>query len=94
MLQILVTLQLDKFPTPLSLSHGECNVPRLLILDRYAMSFAGLDMKKLHERRRSEDSKIIHVLSSGYKAIFSWESLRTLQVGNLQYSCTSLFTTT
>ena len=48
---------------------------------RYAMSFAAVDLKKLYVKRRPEDSKVIHVLSSGLKAIFSWHNMHTLQVG-------------
>jgi hypothetical protein len=44
------------------------------------MSFAAVDLKKLYVKRRPEDSKVIHVLSSGLKAIFSWHNMRTLQV--------------
>lgn len=40
-----------------------------------------MDLKKLYVKRRPEDSKVIHVLSSGLKAVFSWHNMRTLQVG-------------
>jgi acyl-CoA oxidase len=54
-----------------------------LLAKTYAMSFAALDLKKLYVRRTPADSKTIHVLSSGLKAMLSWHGIRTLQVGLL-----------
>jgi acyl-CoA oxidase len=51
-----------------------------LLAKTYAMSFAALDLKKLYVRRTPADSKTIHVLSSGLKAMLSWHGIRTLQV--------------
>ncbi|XP_024393119.1 acyl-coenzyme A oxidase 3, peroxisomal [Physcomitrium patens] len=50
-----------------------------LLAKTYAMSFAAVDLKNLYVRRTPADSKVIHVLSSGLKAVFSWHNLRTLQ---------------
>ncbi|KAG0576313.1 hypothetical protein KC19_5G071100 [Ceratodon purpureus] len=50
-----------------------------LLAKTYAMNFAALDLKKLHLKKNPEDSKVVHVISSGFKAMFSWHSQRTLQ---------------
>uniref|UniRef100_A0A7I4CTY5 Acyl-coenzyme A oxidase n=1 Tax=Physcomitrium patens TaxID=3218 RepID=A0A7I4CTY5_PHYPA len=50
-----------------------------LLAKTYAMSFAAVDLKYLYLNRTHADSKVIHVLSSGLKAVFSWHNLRTLQ---------------
>lgn len=50
-----------------------------LLAKTYAMSFAAVDLKNLYVRRTPQDSKVIHVLSSGLKAVLSWHNLRTLQ---------------
>jgi len=50
-----------------------------LLAKSYAMSFACVDLKNIYVRRTPADSKVIHVLSSGLKAVFSWHNLRTLQ---------------
>ena len=34
----------------------------------------------MHVNRKAADAKVIHVLSSGLKAMFSWHNLRSLQV--------------
>jgi acyl-CoA oxidase len=47
---------------------------------RYAMSFAGNDLKKIYVKRTPELNKIIHVISSAFKANFTWHNMRTLQV--------------
>ena len=47
---------------------------------RYAMNFAALDLKKLYFNKDPKDVKIVHVMSSGLKAMFTWHSMRTLQV--------------
>ena len=44
------------------------------------MSFAGNDLKKIYVKRTLESSKVIHVLSSAFKATFTWHNMRTLQV--------------
>lgn len=47
---------------------------------RYAMNFAALDLKKLYFNKNPKDVKIVHIMSSGFKAMFTWHSMRTLQV--------------
>ncbi|XP_041005350.1 acyl-coenzyme A oxidase 3, peroxisomal-like [Juglans microcarpa x Juglans regia] len=50
-----------------------------LLAKTYAMSFAGNDLKKIYVKRTPESNKIIHVVSSAYKATFTWHNMRTLQ---------------
>eukprot|EP00249_Psilotum_nudum_P005913 c19319_g1_i1 orf=197-2248(+) len=50
-----------------------------LLATTYATSFAANELKMLYVRRKNADAKTIHVLSSGYKAMFSWHNIRTLQ---------------
>ncbi|KAH7425616.1 hypothetical protein KP509_11G062900 [Ceratopteris richardii] len=50
-----------------------------LLAKTYAVSFAAVQLKKIYVNRTSADSKLIHVLSSGYKAMCSWHNLNTLQ---------------
>eukprot|EP00252_Welwitschia_mirabilis_P019485 TRINITY_DN4526_c0_g2_i1.p1 TRINITY_DN4526_c0_g2~~TRINITY_DN4526_c0_g2_i1.p1 ORF type:complete len:721 (+),score=118.07 TRINITY_DN4526_c0_g2_i1:107-2164(+) len=50
-----------------------------LLAKTYAMRCAANDLKRLYWRRNPEDIKEIHVLSSGFKAMFSWHNMRTLQ---------------
>lgn len=50
-----------------------------LLAKTYAMSFAGNDLKKIYVKRTLESSKVIHVLSSAFKATFTWHNMRTLQ---------------
>eukprot|EP00897_Mesotaenium_endlicherianum_P007553 jgi/Mesen1/6826/ME000035S06196 len=50
-----------------------------LLAKTYAMGFAVNELKELYVRRKPSDSKVIHVQSSGYKAMASWHMLRTLQ---------------
>lgn len=59
------------------LSHQHRLLP--LLAKTYAMDFAALDLKKLYMKRNPDDSKVVHVISSGFKAVFSWHSQRTLQ---------------
>ena len=47
---------------------------------RYAMSFAGNELKMMYVNRTPESNKTIHVVSSAYKATFTWNNMRTLQV--------------
>ncbi|XP_024523434.1 acyl-coenzyme A oxidase 3, peroxisomal [Selaginella moellendorffii] len=58
-------------------SHQHRLIP--LLAKSYAMSFAACDLKRIYYNRKPEHAKIIHVLSSGYKAMFSWHNLKTLQ---------------
>lgn len=44
------------------------------------MSFAGNDLKFFYVNRTTADAKAIHMLSSGYKALFTWHNIKTLQV--------------
>ncbi|KAJ7546644.1 hypothetical protein O6H91_08G048700 [Diphasiastrum complanatum] len=50
-----------------------------LLAKTYVMSCAANDLKKIYVKRTPSDSKIIHVLSSSYKAMFTWHNIRTLQ---------------
>ncbi|KAE8076002.1 hypothetical protein FH972_014679 [Carpinus fangiana] len=50
-----------------------------LLAKTYAMSFAGNDLKKIYVKRTPEFNKIVHVISSAYKATFTWHNMRTLQ---------------
>ncbi|MCO5578202.1 hypothetical protein L7F22_032040 [Adiantum nelumboides] len=58
-------------------SHQHRLIP--LLAKTYAASFAANQLKKIYVNRTPADAKTIHVLSSGYKAMFSWHSLKTLQ---------------
>ncbi|XP_016462915.1 acyl-coenzyme A oxidase 3, peroxisomal-like isoform X1 [Nicotiana tabacum] len=69
------------------------NGPEVLILDypshqrrllpllskTYAMSFACNYLKKIYVKRTPEMNKVIHVISSAFKATASWHNMRTLQ---------------
>lgn len=44
------------------------------------MNFAAVDLKKVYFNKNPKDVKVVHVMSSGFKAMFSWHSMRTLQV--------------
>lgn len=50
-----------------------------LLAKTYAMSCAANDLKRIYWKRTPSDSKTIHVLSSGYKAMFTWHNMNTLQ---------------
>jgi acyl-CoA oxidase len=50
-----------------------------LLAKTYAMNFAALDLKNLCFTKHPVDLKAMHVISSGFKAMFSWHSMRTLQ---------------
>lgn len=50
------------------------------LLCRYAMSFAANDLKFMYVKRTPESNKTIHVVSSAYKAIFTWNNMQILQV--------------
>ncbi|GLJ37853.1 hypothetical protein SUGI_0770070 [Cryptomeria japonica] len=58
-------------------SHQQRLLP--LLAKTYAMSCAANDLKRIYWKRASSDSKTIHVLSSGCKAMFTWQNLNTLQ---------------
>lgn len=58
-------------------SHQRRLIP--LLAKTYAFSFGANGLKKIYMNRTPADSKTIHVLSSGYKAMFSWHNIRTLQ---------------
>lgn len=47
---------------------------------RYAMSFAANELKMMYVKRMPESNKTIHIVSSAYKATFTWNNMRTLQV--------------
>jgi len=44
------------------------------------MSFSAIELKKLYVNRTPESNKAIHIVSSAYKATFTWNNMRTLQV--------------
>eukprot|EP00246_Nothoceros_aenigmaticus_P007366 TRINITY_DN21107_c0_g1_i1.p1 TRINITY_DN21107_c0_g1~~TRINITY_DN21107_c0_g1_i1.p1 ORF type:complete len:700 (-),score=114.10 TRINITY_DN21107_c0_g1_i1:13-2037(-) len=50
-----------------------------LLAKTYGMSFAANDLKRIYVNKTPAHAKTIHVMSSGYKAMFSWHNLRTLQ---------------
>ncbi|MCO5557767.1 hypothetical protein L7F22_011338 [Adiantum nelumboides] len=50
-----------------------------LLAKTYAVSFAGKELKYLYAKRTTANIKDIHLLSSGYKALFTWHNIRTLQ---------------
>eukprot|EP01018_Ginkgo_biloba_P000656 Gb_13273 [translate_table: standard] len=50
-----------------------------LLSKTYAMSCAANDLKRIYLKRTPSDNKTIHVLSSGYKAMFTWQNMNTLQ---------------
>ncbi|KAI5079515.1 hypothetical protein GOP47_0004994 [Adiantum capillus-veneris] len=58
-------------------SHQHRLIP--LLAKTYAASFAANQLKKIYVNRTPADAKTIHVLSSGYKAMFSWHNVKTLQ---------------
>ncbi|KAK4723567.1 hypothetical protein R3W88_026346 [Solanum pinnatisectum] len=72
------------------------NGPEVLILDypshqrqllpllakTYAMSFAANHLKMMYVKRTPEMNKVIHVVSSAFKATASWHNMRTLQTEN------------
>ncbi|XP_015953674.1 acyl-coenzyme A oxidase 3, peroxisomal [Arachis duranensis] len=69
------------------------NGPEILLLDYpshqrrllpllakiYAMSFAAIELKMMYVNRTPESNKAIHIVSSAYKATFTWNNMRTLQ---------------
>lgn len=50
-----------------------------LLAKTYAMSFAANYLKMIYVRRTPETNKVIHVVSSGFKAVLTWHNMRTLQ---------------
>ncbi|KAK4577704.1 hypothetical protein RGQ29_027997 [Quercus rubra] len=50
-----------------------------LLAKTYAMSFGGNYLKQIYVKRTPESNKIIHVLSSAFKATFTWHNMRNLQ---------------
>lgn len=50
-----------------------------LLAKTYAMSFASNRLKLFYAHRTPADSKTIHVLSSGIKALLTWHNMRTAQ---------------
>ncbi|WVZ03123.1 hypothetical protein V8G54_023929 [Vigna mungo] len=51
----------------------------LLFWFRYAMSFSANDLKMMYVKRTPKSNKAIHIISSAYKATFTWNNMRTLQ---------------
>ncbi|OMP10220.1 hypothetical protein COLO4_04707 [Corchorus olitorius] len=50
-----------------------------LVAKTYAMSFAANYLKMLFLKRTPESNKTIHVVSSSFKAIFTWNNMQILQ---------------
>ncbi|CAN4117564.1 unnamed protein product [Withania somnifera] len=50
-----------------------------LLAKTYAMSFASNHLKKMYVNRTPAMNKVIHVVSSAFKATASWHNMRTLQ---------------
>ncbi|KAJ4837455.1 hypothetical protein Tsubulata_051278 [Turnera subulata] len=50
-----------------------------LLAKTYAMNFAGNDLKMIYAKRKPENYKTLHVVSSTFKAMFTWHNMRTLQ---------------
>ncbi|TKY66797.1 Acyl-coenzyme A oxidase 3 [Spatholobus suberectus] len=50
-----------------------------LLAKVYAMSFAANELKMMYVKRTPESNKTIHIISSAYKATFTWNNMRTLQ---------------
>ena len=46
------------------------------------MSFAAIELKMMYVKRAAESKKAIHIFSSAYKATFTWNNMRTLQVSS------------
>lgn len=46
------------------------------------MSTAANYLKMIYVNRKPESNKLIHVVSSAFKATFTWHNMRTLQVRN------------
>ena len=44
------------------------------------MSFSANDLKMMYVKRTPESNKAIHIVSSAYKAAFTWNNMRILQV--------------
>ncbi|XP_022970956.1 acyl-coenzyme A oxidase 3, peroxisomal-like [Cucurbita maxima] len=50
-----------------------------LLAKTYAMSFAANELKRIYMKRTPESIKTLHVVSSAFKATFTWHNMRTLQ---------------
>ncbi|CAN0879103.1 Acyl-coenzyme A oxidase 3, peroxisomal [Linum grandiflorum] len=50
-----------------------------LLAKTYAMSFARNYLKNIYVKRTPESLKLVHVVSSGFKAALTWHNMRTLQ---------------
>ncbi|XP_022631959.1 acyl-coenzyme A oxidase 3, peroxisomal-like [Vigna radiata var. radiata] len=49
-----------------------------LLAKVYAMSFSANGLKMMYEKRTPKSNKAIHIISSAYKATFTWNNIRTL----------------
>lgn len=45
------------------------------------MSFAAIELKNIYVKRTPESVKTLHIVSSAFKATFTWHNIRSLQVG-------------
>ncbi|MBA0758848.1 hypothetical protein Gotri_021810, partial [Gossypium trilobum] len=50
-----------------------------LVAKTYAMSFAANYLKMLHVKRTPQSNKTIHIVSSSFKATFTWNNMQILQ---------------
>ncbi|XP_017433217.2 acyl-coenzyme A oxidase 3, peroxisomal-like isoform X2 [Vigna angularis] len=50
-----------------------------LLAKVYAMSFSANDLKMMYVKRTPKSNKAIHIISSAYKATFTWNNMRTLR---------------
>ncbi|XP_050206721.1 acyl-coenzyme A oxidase 3, peroxisomal-like [Mercurialis annua] len=50
-----------------------------LLAKTCAMSFAGNSLKMIYWKRTPETNKLLHVVSSAFKATFTWHNMKTLQ---------------
>ncbi|KAK8706514.1 hypothetical protein V6N13_050076 [Hibiscus sabdariffa] len=57
-----------------------------LVAKTYAMSFAANYLKMLYRTRTPESIKTMHVVSSSFKATFSWNNMQILQVSKALFA--------
>lgn len=58
-------------------SHQKRLLP--LLAKTYAMSFAAIELKNIYVKRTPESVKTLHIVSSAFKATFTWHNIRSLQ---------------
>ncbi|MBA0592698.1 hypothetical protein Gorai_009673, partial [Gossypium raimondii] len=57
-----------------------------LLAKTYAMSFGANYLKMLYVKRTPQSNKIIHVVSSSFKATFTWSNMQILQVSKALFA--------